>query len=186
MRYVNRWMPLLFIGSFISSCTCHKEVEQVAKLPNAQRPAGFHISAPTVVLPTAQGLRLGQPTPPQIFPTITPGGGVAGMPADFPSDVPLMKDAQVEMVHEMPQNARNVLVRTSEDQKQLYEFYQKDLKDKGWVLEQYYEAKQQAFLGFRKGKTVLNMVFSSDPKDPSKRLVSFIYQEEQPLPFKEF
>ncbi len=187
MGYTSRLLPLFFVASVVSSCTCHRDVEQVAEVPaSAQRPAGFRSSHPTVVVPTVSAPQAMPPTVPQVAPPLTPPAGVAGLPGDFPADVPLMKDAEVAMVQQLPGDARNVLLRTEDDRKTVYEFYQKDLPEKGWVLEQHYQAKEQSFLGFRKGKTIVNMVITQDPKTPGKQLVAIMYQEDRPPEFGDF
>ena len=185
IRHANRWMPLLFAASLFNSCTCHKQVEEVAQAPTAaERPAGFHSSRPTVLAATPAA-----PAPEakaKLAPTPTPGTGAVAVPNDFPSDVSLMKDAEVAQVNQMAGNARQVLVRTEQEQKQLYSFYEQDLRSKGWVLEQNYQAKEQGFLGFRKGNMVLNMTIANDPKNPGKRVVGIMYQEDKPPEFGDF
>ena len=97
-----------------------------------------------------------------------------------------MQDAELANVKEMAQNARAVLVRTEQELPQVYSFYEKDLKAKGWTLEQNYQAENQAFLGFRRGNTILNMTIAKDPNNPGKRLVNIMYQEDQKPEFDEF
>jgi hypothetical protein len=187
MRYSNRWMPLLFVGSLMSSCTCHQQVEEVAKAPTSMdHPVGFSARPTTVVFPTVASMPTMPPTP-AIEAVATPTTGlVAGLPSDFPSDVTLMKDAEIAGVRKMAGDAQNVLVMTQQDRQQVYEFYEKDLKDKGWNLEQTYQGKDQSFLGFRKGNTIINMTIATDPNDPSKRVVGIMYQEDKPPEFGDF
>jgi hypothetical protein len=187
MRYLNRWMSLLFAGSLISSCTCHQQVEQTAGAPTVgEHSAGFHSSRSTVGVPTPGIAPTLPPTLPQLAATATPAGVGKGLPPDFPADVPLMKDAEVAGVQQMPQNARSVLVRSTQDRREIYEFYEKDLRDKGWVIEQSYQGKDQSFIGLRKGKQLLNVTMGNDPKNPNKRIVGFMYQEDQPPEFGDF
>ncbi|HVN86152.1 MAG TPA: hypothetical protein VMW17_15035 [Candidatus Binatia bacterium] len=189
MRDRRRLFPLLFIGSLMSSCTCHRQVEE-APNPSAlsQRHVGFDTGGPS----TGGSLKLGEaPAAPEMPPTPNqvpqaPEGNVAEIPPDFPSDVQLMQDAELAAVHPMAQGAHAVLVRTEQDMSQMYNFYQSDLKAKGWTLEQNYQAKDQAFLGFRRGNTILSVTFAKDPSNPSKRLVNIMYQEDQKPEFDEF
>jgi hypothetical protein len=187
MRYINRWILLLFAGSLISSCTCHQQIEQVAGAPTvAQHSAGFNSSRSTVTVPTAGAATTMPQTPPQVAATATPVTQGSVLPPDFPADVPLMKDAEITGIQQLPQNARSVLVRSDQELGKIYEFYQQDLRDKGWVMEQNYQGKDQSFLGFRKGKTLLNVMVVNDPNNPSKRMVSFMYQEDHPPEFGDF
>ncbi|MBI4517238.1 MAG: hypothetical protein HY699_15640 [Deltaproteobacteria bacterium] len=187
MRYkYYRWLPLLFAGSLISSCTCRQQVEQVAGSPT-QRPAGFHVAGRrTVIAPTV----LVAPTlPPAPTSEITPGPGAepeGTLPSDFPADVTLMKDAEITGVQRLPADARAVLVRTEQEKSQVYDFYEQDLREKGWTLEQNYQGKEQSFLGFRRGNTILNLTVTEDPKNPGKRMVMVMYQEDQPPDFGDF
>lgn len=190
MRDRKRWLPLLFAGSLISSCTCSQQTEQVAK-PAA--PVDRHVG-----FDTGQNIQVGKapnapdmPATPNQFPPTPQAENpdqnqVAEIPADFPSDVQLMQDAEVAGVHEMAQNARSVLLRTDQELPGMYSFYEKDLKAKGWTLEQNYQAKDQAFLGFRRGNTILNMTIAKDPNNPTKRLVNVMYQEDHKPDFDEF
>ena len=60
MRYFNRWIPLLFVGSLMSSCTCHQQVEEVAKAPTSMdHPVGFSARPTTVVFPTVASIQSG-------------------------------------------------------------------------------------------------------------------------------
>ena len=187
MRYVNRWMPLLFVGSLMSSCTCHQQVEETAKAPTSiDHPVGFSARPTALVFPTVASMPTMPPTP-AIEAVATPTEGlVAGLPSDFPSDVTLMKDAEIAGVRKMAGDAQTVLVMTQQDREQVYEFYEKDLKDKGWNLEQNYQGKDQSFLGFRKGNTIINMTIATDPKNPGKRVVGIMYQQDKPPPFGDF
>jgi len=188
MRYVNRWMPLLFVGSLMSSCTCHQQVEETAKAPTSiDHPVGFSARPTALVFPTVASMPTMPPTPAiEAVATPTEGGVVAGLPSDFPSDVTLMKDAEIAGVRKMAGDAQTVLVMTQQDREQVYEFYEKDMKDKGWNLEQTYQGKDQSFLGFRKGNTIINMTIATDPKNPGKRVVGIMYQQDKPPAFGDF
>ena len=191
MRDHRRWLPLLFVACVFGSCTCHQQVEQTAGSPNlaksgiADRPAGFDTGQKDLKLGQAPAAPAMPPTPNQAPPPPAQGD-VAEIPADFPSDVKLMQDAELANVREMAQNAHAVLVRTEQELPQVYSFYESDLKSKGWTLEQNYQAENQAFLGFRRGNTILNMTIAKDPNNPGKRLVNIMYQEDQKPDFDEF
>ena len=50
MRYFNRRLALLFVISMMSSCTCHQQVEETAKVPSSlEHPVGFG-TRPTAVV----------------------------------------------------------------------------------------------------------------------------------------
>jgi hypothetical protein len=68
----------------------------------------------------------------------------------------------------------------------VYDFYQNDLRNKGWALEQHYQAREQSFLGFRKGNNIINVLISKDPKNPGKHIVGVMYQEDKPPEFGDF
>ncbi len=188
MRYFNRRLAPLFVISMMASCTCHQQVEETAKVPSSlEHPVGFGTRPTVVVFPTVGALPTMPPTPAmEAAATPTAGGAMAGLPEDFPGDVALMKDAQIFGVRKMAGDAKNVVVTTQQDTAQVYDFYEKDLKDKGWDLKQTYQGKDQSFLNFQKGNTIINMTIATDPKDPSKRVVSIMYQEDKPPPFGDF
>jgi hypothetical protein len=188
MRYGRFLVAVLFAGSLVSSCTCRQQVEQVTQAPSlVDRPPGFVSSKPTVIGATIAAPPTPQPTEPQTLTAPTPADTEEiGLPPDFPSDIPPIRDGEVAAVNELPQNARGVIVRTAEPREYLYDLFERDLRDKGWVVEQNYNSKDQSFLGFRKGTTILNVIMTNDPKDPGKRIVSFMYQEEEPIEFDEF
>lgn len=189
-----RLLPLSCLGLFLvgcsllRSCACQEGAEEVATASATPgRRVGFqsseekHAPPPPATAPQAM-----PPTQPLFEPTAAPPSGLAGLPTNFPSDVTLMEDAEVAMVQDLAGDARNVLVRTDEQQEKLYDFYDSDLRAKGWTLEQHYRAKEQSFLGFRKGKTIINVLITKDPKDPDRRIVGIMYQEDQPPEFGDF
>lgn len=188
MGRMNHWLPLLFLGSLISSCTCHKQVEDIAKAPTpAGHGTGFASSRPTLHAPAMAAPPTMPPTRPQAdAASPTPVTEAGQLPPDFPTDVPMMEGFEVGDIHKLPADAKAVIIRAQQERKDIYEFYEKDLRAKGWVIEQNYQGKEQSFLGFKKGNTILNVTVTNDHKNPGKRIISMMYQEDHPPEFGDF
>jgi len=181
MRFRIGFIALLLAGSTLSSCTCHQQMPEVAQAPT--RPAGFQSSRPTAMKPTAIAPPTLPPTPAAGAPS--PAAG-AELPPDFPSDVAMMEGFAVTSVAPAPKAGHNIQFSAEQERQDIYQHYDKDLRAKGWQPEQAYEGKDQSFLNFRKGKTMVLMTISNDPRHPGKRIVSMLYYEDEPPEFGEF
>ena len=186
MARIFQYLILALAGGLaFSSCTCHRDAEEAnqdlaravptrraASLPTRPHPAVSQVEVPTVVVPTA---------PPVPVPT----QGEVSLPNDFPSDVPVFKDAKAFAVQKLAGNAQSVLFHADAESKEIYQYYRDEMRTKGWNVEQEYQNANQSFLSFRKGKVLTNMTISKDPRT-DKRVIMIMYQQEQDLAFPEF
>lgn len=185
------YLLIVAIGSMpFSSCTCFRDAPELPK--HAQRRSGFGAALPTArALPDKrlpEGVPMARVTPvqPALPPSVDAGSQEpAGLPENFPPDIPVIENAEVFAVQELPGNAKNVLFLADAEPPEIFVYYRDTMKEEGWNVTQQYEHKDQSFLSFRKGKMITNMTVSVDPKT-GKRIVAVMYYEEEPLPFPEF
>jgi hypothetical protein len=177
-------------GMTISSCTCQRSVPEPPE--QFSRPKGFVASLPTPRRPRAEGpedgkLAAQRLTPQATIPeaALTPRYEAVDLPEDFPDEVPVFKDAEPFSVQELAAGARNVLFHVDAPQTEVFSFYRNTLSTNGWKVTQEFQAKEHAFLSFKKGDLVTNMTVSTDPRT-GKQIIAIMYQTEEPLPFPEF
>jgi hypothetical protein len=177
MRFTGHRLALLFLLSSltISSCTCESEAPPPPPIPPTRAP-GFQTTHVPTAMPTATAAPA-TPTAPAAAEAVPTG---PALPSDFPKDVPILDGATVAAVQQLGGGAHNVLFSTTEDMGKAYEFYKKELGDKGHEVTQQYQAREQSFLSFRKGDMITNVIVAPDPKDRSKRIVAVMYYQEQP------
>jgi hypothetical protein len=149
------------------------------------RAVGFQGSRPTVNAPTVGAAPTLPPTPLASAPTPPPAADVE-LPADFPADIVMMEGFKVAAVNPAPKAGHNVQFHTERDRDDIYRYYESDLRSKGWQPEQQYEGKDQSFLNFRKGNTMVLLTIANDPRDPGKRVVSLLYYQDDPPEFGDF
>jgi hypothetical protein len=187
MRYTSVVASGLVFGAAVfSSCTCHKEVSQPTAFQ--EPPSGFHASgakptpqvraqAPTVtpVKPFGPQVAAGpSPTPP------------AGVPDNWPKDMPIYKDATLGQVQNLANNAHNVIFSTSDQIPDVTRFYQEKMTSAGWKITEQLDRPNHAFYKFEKGQMVANLTVADDAQHPGKKIIAIMYEEQQPLPFDEF
>ncbi len=182
---------VLFASMAFGSCTCHEQAPPIAEKQVASR-KGFGASLPTrrrggpieddVAISKLQPTRA--PTLPPAPSSPTASGEVA-MPEDFPQDVPVYENAKPFHVQKLPQDAHSVIFRADGQTKEIYDFYHSKMSAQGWNVAQEYQAKEQSFLSFKKGKMITNMTISKDPKT-GKQIIAIMYYEEKEIPFAEF
>lgn len=186
-----RWFRIsawIFIASLaFGSCTCQRDLPEPPKA-SERRPGGFQASFATRAPRKAKVVeRLARITPLQ--PTIpaerTPPKVDAGLPDDFPSDIPLLDGAETFAVQNLAKGAKNVLFYVDEDAPKVFDFYKENMDHEGWKATQEYQQKYQSFLSFKKDRMVTNMTISKDPKT-GRQVVAIMYYEEEELPFPEF
>lgn len=171
----NRCTPLVLLLSLtISSCTCSQEAPAPPPPVPPSRAPGFQITTDPGPARTATPV----PAPPTEVVAAAPTE--LALPADFPADVPILEGSTVAAVQTLGGGAHNVLFSTDEDMTKAYEFYKDRLSEKGHEVTQQYQAREQAFLSFKKGDTVTNVIVAPDPKDPKKRIVAVMYYQEDP------
>ncbi len=185
MRYVSVAVGSLLLGAVVfSSCSCH---EQVSQAPTFQEPpSGFHsgakitpqarAQAPTATPAHALGQVAAGPTP-------TPP---AEVPADFPKDVPIYKDAALDRVQNLANNAHNVIFSTQAPIADVSNFYQSQMTGSGWKISEQFSRDNHTFFKFEKGNMVANLTIAEDVQNPGKKIIAIMYEEQQPLPFDEF
>lgn len=190
MRYVSvAASGVLLVTTMFTSCTCHKDVSQPPKVDEASRPSGFHASGPKITPPAKVEAPAAQavPTRPgnvaQVGATPTPP---ADVPADFPKDVPIFKDAELARVQDLANNAHNVLFSTVAPVAEVFSFYQSKMARDGWKVSEQFQRQGHAFLKFEKGNMVANVTVAEDVSNPGKQIIAIMYEEQQPLPFDEF
>jgi hypothetical protein len=132
--------------------------------------------------------RLARITP--IEPTVpeaeeTPPKDDAGLPEDFPVDIPLFEDAETFAVQNLAQGAKNVLFYVDAEAPKVFDFYKENMGHEGWKPTQEYQQQYQSFLSFKKDKMITNLTISKDPKT-GRQVVAIMYYEEEDLPFPEF
>ena len=192
MRYFSVAVGGLLLGAtMFTSCTCHR---QVSEPPTGFRepPSGFHASGAKITPP----MRVQAPTvtpatkaggfPPQFAeagPSPTPPSQV---PADFPKDVPIFKDAALTRVQDLANNAHNVIFSTSAPVTDVSGFYQDKMTRAGWKVTEQFERGNHAFMKFEKGDMVANLTVAEDVQNPGKQIIAIMYEQQQPLPFDEF
>jgi len=187
MRYVSVAVSGLVFGAVLfSSCTCHKEVGQPPALH--EPPSGFHAAAPKPtpqVRAQAPTVTPARPFGPQVAagPSPTPP---AGVPDDWPKDMPIYKDAALSRVQNLANNAHNVIFSTSDQIPDVTKFYQDKMTGAGWKVTEQFQRQDHAFYKFEKGQMVANLTVADDAQNPGKKIIAIMYEEQKPLPFDEF
>jgi hypothetical protein len=195
MRYVYVvGIGFLAAATVFSSCTCHQEVTQPPTLEQAERPTGFHASGPKIT-PQAQV----QAQAPVATPTTNPAGYLAqfapgaptptppaDVPANWPKEVPIFKDAALAQVQNLANDAHNVVFTTSAPVNEVSSFYRDKMKTAGWKVSEEFERPNHAFMKFEKGDMVANVTVVADAAHPGKQVIAIMYEQVQPLPFDEF
>lgn len=172
------------IAMSLSSCECQCQKSPPPGVDQEPQSSGFDAGKPPVM---ADGVR---PTP-AVKPEVEPEEQAAAeppppLPDDFPEDIPVLDDAQVAQVQDLPNNAHNVVFTTDKPVNGIADFYRKQLEDGGWKMTQNTQRSNHAFVAFRRGKMIANIQIAEDLRSPGKRVVAIMYEEEQPLPFDEF
>jgi hypothetical protein len=170
---------LLLSTVLFSSCTCHKQVSQP---PTFSEPrGGFHAAQRTAPpaqaqAPTATAAQLAEPA-------ATP---LAGMPEDFPKDVPVYKDAALSQVQDLANNAHNVIFTTAAPVSDVAAFYQNKMTGAGWRVSQQFQRSNHAFMTFQKGELLANVTIAEDTRHPGQQVIAIMYEKQKPLDFDEF
>jgi len=172
------------VAMSLSSCECQCHKGGGPDL--SQEPKGGDFSGGKLPV-MAEGVK---PTPAKKKEKPTPEQVVAAtpppLPDDFPKDIPVLDDAQVAQVQQLPNDAHNVIFTTDKPISNITGFYRKQLEDAGWKLTQNAERSNQAFVSFKRGNMIANIQIAEDARVPGKRVVAIMYEEEKPLPFEEF
>lgn len=179
---------ILLSAVLFSSCTCHKQLEAPSTFE--EPPSGFHAAQPKVT-PHVQAqapipTRPLPVTPQQLVqagPSPTPP---AGVPDDFPKDLPIYKDATVAAVQDLANNAHNVVFSTAAPVADVYRFYQDKMLHGGWKVTQQFERPNHSFATFEKGNMKANLTITEDVTNPGKQVIAIMYEEQKPLDFDEF
>ncbi len=186
IAWIRSMSMVMLGGMLLGSCTCHRTLPEAPTQPE-RRSGGFGAALPTKaqVAKPAVAPRL---TP--VVPTSSPVGetptpGAVSLPADFPQDVPVFKDAEAFAVQQLAGDAHNVLFHVDADAPEIFNYYRDNMRTEGWNVTQEYQHNNQSFLSFRKGDTITNMTVSKDPRT-GKQIIAIMYYEEKPLPFPEF
>jgi hypothetical protein len=135
MRYIGGVATgMLLSAAVFSSCTCHKEVTP-PPASSFEAPSGFHASG-------AKLTPLPQVAAQPVTPVVTPPAQVAqahptptapsAIPADFPPDVPIFKDASLAQIQDLANNAHNVIFTTPSSLPSVASFYQERMSKAGW------------------------------------------------------
>ena len=189
-----RGMRFAFLGlcSVISiqSCTCHEEPPLETSSKIGER-GGFNAALPTRKRDARKDddalarMRLTPEIPPTLPPTAPPTQGTVELPDNFPSDVPVFKDAEPVAVQNVAHNGHTVLFHVDAEPKEVFSFYKEKMGKVGWNSEQEYTTKSQSFLSFKKGNTITNVTIAKDAKT-GKQVIAVMYYDEPDLPFPEF
>jgi len=172
----------LLLAMSLSSCTCHKDLPPrpeptPTSQPFKEREGGLSTKSPS---PRIAGAT---PTPEVQQAADQPA---VALPGDFPREVPIFGDAKVDQVQELPNNAHNVVFRTSGSVTEVTRFYHDQLSGSGWNVTQQFERPNHAFMTYRKGNLIANVTIAEDSRTPGQQVIAIMYEEEKPLPFDEF
>lgn len=195
MRRFNASVFAVILAAALSfsSCTCQRDVpeppQRTSRLDGDRAWSG--LPTPRRVRPGDQagkierdiptrrsrptGLPTADPTPPQ----------EVEIPEDFPTGVPVFKDAEVFGVQNLAAGAKNVLFRTDGDVPEVFSFYKDSMSGEGWDMKQEYQQNNQSFLSFEKDGMITNMTVARDP-NTGKQVIAVMYYKQEPLPFEEF
>jgi hypothetical protein len=108
------------------------------------------------------------------------------VPASFPKDVPIFKDATLSQVQDLANEAHNVIFSTAAPVKEVSSYYRDKMKSTGWKVSEEFERSGHAFMKFEKGDMVANVSIVEDASQPGKQIIAIMYEQVQPLPFDEF
>ena len=186
MRYASIVASgILLSAALFTSCTCQKEVTPPPSSTFGAPPSGFHASG-TKITPRAMEIAKSTPavreTPPQVAEAPTP----KTMPPDFPTDVPLYKDASLSEVQDLANSAHNVIFKTADPIPDVYRFYQDQMQRNGWQVTQQLQRDTHAFISFKKGDMIANLTVAPDAHNPGKQVIAIMYEQQKPLEFEEF
>jgi len=183
---------LLLSALLFSSCTCH---QQLSAPPPAlqEKPSGFHAAAAMTpqqraqapVATPAPNVASGAKTPEQVAAGPSPSPP-AEIPADFPKDVPLYKDAALSQVQDLANQAHNVIFTTTAPVSDVSTFYEKKLTDSGWKVTQQFQHGNHAFMTFQKGNMITNLTVAEDVRHPGQQVIAIMYEEQKPAEFDDF
>ncbi|GIW44470.1 MAG: hypothetical protein KatS3mg077_1752 [Candidatus Binatia bacterium] len=184
MRGMEKWLVAgLALAMSMSSCTCERALPPVPEPPHS----GFAEREGAVVTasPPAQVAKA-TPTPKVERAAESPTPAAVSLPEDFPADVPIYAGAKLEQVHDLPNNAHNVIFRAEGSVEDINRFYHEKLSQAGWNVTQQFARPNHAFMTYKKGNLIANVTIAEDARDPNQRVIAIMYEEEQPLPFEEF
>jgi len=187
MRYASIVASgILLSAALFTSCTCHKEVSPPPSSTFEAPPSGFHASGMKIT-PHAKEIARSTPavqeTPPQVAQAKpTP----QNMPPDFPTDLPVYKDAALSEVQDLANSAHNVIFKTADPIPEVYRFYQDQMSRNGWQVTQQLQRDTHAFISFKKGDMIANLTVAPDLQNPGKQLIAIMYEQQKPLEFEEF
>ena len=88
-------------------------------------------------------------------------GDSAKLPANFPRDVFLYKDAELKMAMELPQ-AFNLSLETNEAVSKVSETYLAEMTENGWQKKMDMDMQGQKIMAFNKDERTVNVMISSD------------------------
>jgi predicted outer membrane protein len=88
-------------------------------------------------------------------------GDSAKLPANFPKDVFLYKDADLKMAMELPQ-ALNLTFETNEAVSKVSETYLAEMTDNGWQKKMDMDMQGQKMMAFSKDERTVSVMISSD------------------------
>ncbi|HEX7407579.1 MAG TPA: hypothetical protein VF515_08020 [Candidatus Binatia bacterium] len=192
MRYVMVAVSGVLLGAAVfSSCTCH---QQVGQPPDSfqEPPSGFHASGQKITpqmrveVPTATPAARVAATQPELARAAATPTPPAEVPADFPKDVPIYKDAALARVQDLANNAHNVIFTTAAPVAEVFSFYQGKMTGAGWKIAEQFSRSGHAYMKFEKGSMVANLTVAEDVQNPGKQIIAIMYEEVQPLPFDDF
>ena len=172
------------IAMSLSSCECQCQKSRPPELSEDSKGPDFGAGKPPAM---ADGVRptpaekAEVPTPEQVAETTPPP-----LPDDFPKDMPVLEDAAVAQVQNLPNDAHNVIFTTEKPVAGITNFYRKKLEDSGWKLTQTAERGNHAFISFKRGNMIAHIQVAEDSRYPGKRIVAIMYEDEKPLPFEDF
>lgn len=185
MRFLVSVVALvLFLAMAFSSCTCLDRADPPIAIEDSDSESRSQASSPAVTA-TRQAVtptQVAETATPEVRPTLTPPSQI---PADFPSEVPVIPGSTLAQVQDLANNARNVLFTSEKSVPELVQTYQDTLTKAGWRITQQFTRDQHAFATYEKDKMLVNVTVVTDFEAPGQQIIAVMYEEQKPLEFEE-
>jgi hypothetical protein len=102
-------------------------------------------------------------------------GGDAKIPASFPQDILVYKDASIQTVMEVPQGF-NIILQTHDAAAKVQEAYQTSMTSQGWTQEMAMDMGEQKMLTFKKEQRTVSIVMT--PEDGATQIAMTVAKQE--------
>lgn len=176
---------VLLAAVLFASCTCRNQnppPPTTAPAGVPERKSGFQAGgASASATATVAGRTAATPTAPAAAVAKTPTAEPVALPSNFPSDVPVFKDAQVTQVQSLANDANNVLFSTTGKVDEVFAFYQDKMAQSGFKVTQQISRPNYGFATYKKGSLIANVTIAEDARNPGQQIIAIMYEEEKPV-----